>query len=149
MTWLSLCISLTNKTLLEPTWVMFGAKTMAILRAFILLTCSCWTTSAIRLIAQSRRAASVGGRFLASSAHWSSVWHCITCSGDKESRTPIGNSLNQALKCTRMSNKIIRLSSKNYQTESQTDEKLQAVASEIDLLALIVSFHESCAGQSA
>lgn len=75
---------------------MLGANTMATLRAFILLWCSSWTTSAIKLMAQSRSAASVGGKSLTSCAHSSSVWHCITCSGDKESRTPLGNSLNHA-----------------------------------------------------
>ena len=75
---------------------MFGAKTVATLCAFILFRCSCWTTSAIRLIAQSNRAASVGGRFLARLAQSSSVRHSITCSGDNESRTPVGSSLNQA-----------------------------------------------------
>jgi hypothetical protein len=39
-----------------PTCVMFGAKTMAILRAFILLWASSWTTSAIKFAVQSRRA---------------------------------------------------------------------------------------------
>lgn len=86
----------------ELTWVMFGAKTMAILRAFILLICSCSTTSAIRLMAQSKRAASVGGRCLTSSAHSSSIWHCITRSGDKESRMPLGSSRNQAFQYTRI-----------------------------------------------
>lgn len=78
------------------TCVIFGAKTIAMLREFILFRCSYWTTSAIRLMAQSSRAASVGGRSLTSSTFSSSVWHCITCSGDNESRTLVGSSLNHA-----------------------------------------------------
>lgn len=87
----------------KQTWVIFGAKTIAMLRAFILLRCSCWTTSAIKLMAQSSRAASIGGRSLTSAAQSSSVWHCITCSGDKESRTPVGSSLNQAYRIEHIS----------------------------------------------
>lgn len=66
------------------------------LREFILLRCSYCTTSAIRLMAQSSREASVGGRSLTSSTYSSSVWHCITCSGDNESRTLVGSSLDHA-----------------------------------------------------
>lgn len=69
---------------------------MAMLRAFILFRCSSWTTSAIRLMAQSKRAASVGGRSLTSSSQASSDWHWITCSGERESNTPRGSSRNQA-----------------------------------------------------
>lgn len=47
------------KKIWKHTCVMLGAKTMAMLRAFILLTCSCWTTSVIRLMAQSKSEASV------------------------------------------------------------------------------------------
>jgi len=78
------------------TWVILGAKTIATFRAFILLRCSSWAISAIKLMAQSRRAAWVGGRSLTSRAHSSSDWHCITCSGLRESNTPAGSSLNQA-----------------------------------------------------
>lgn len=85
-----------EQRLLNLTWVMFGAKTIAILCAFILFKCSSWTTSPIRLIAQSSRAASVGGRSLTSAVQSSSDWHCIICSGDRESNTPAGSSLNQA-----------------------------------------------------
>ncbi|BAT15946.1 Os12g0155250 [Oryza sativa Japonica Group] len=70
---------------------------MAILRAFILFICSSWTTSAIKLTAQSSKAASVGGRHLATRAQSSSDWHCITCSGGIESSTPLGSSLNHTL----------------------------------------------------
>jgi len=83
---------------------MFGAKTMAMLRAFILFRCSSCTKPAIRLIVQFKSEASVWGKWLATSAQSSSVWHCITCSGDKESRTPVGSSLNQAFKNTQTSN---------------------------------------------
>eukprot|EP01018_Ginkgo_biloba_P013040 Gb_17739 [translate_table: standard] len=76
--------------------VMLGAKTMAMFREFILLYCSSCTTSAIRLIAQSKRAACVEGRSLTSSRQSSSVLHCITCSGVSESNTPLGSSLNHA-----------------------------------------------------
>lgn len=75
---------------------MFGAKTMAILRAFILLNCSCCTTSAIKLMAQSSKAASVGGSNFMSSTQSSSVLQCNTCSGVTESSTPVGSSLSHA-----------------------------------------------------
>lgn len=80
----------------EITCVMLGANTIAMLRVFILLRCSSWTTSAMRLIAQSSRAASVGGRSLTSAMLSSSNWHCMTCSGESVSNTPLGSSLNQA-----------------------------------------------------
>lgn len=75
---------------------MFGAKTMATFLAFILFRCSNWATSAIKFIAQSNRAASVGGRSVTSSAHSSSDWDCITRSGGSASKIPFGSSLNQA-----------------------------------------------------
>lgn len=37
------------------------------------------------------------GRSLTSSAHSSSAWHYITCSNDRESKIPIGSSLNLTL----------------------------------------------------
>lgn len=82
------------------TWVMFGANTIATFRAFILLKFSNWATSAIRLIAQSSKAASVNGRSLTSWAHSSSDCACITCSAERESNTPFGSSLNQAYRKT-------------------------------------------------
>ena len=93
--WSLTCAFKTNERYLL-TWVMFGANTMATLRAFILFKCSSCTTSAIKFIAHSSRAASVGGRSLTSRAHSSSDWDCITCSGGRESKTPLGSSLNQA-----------------------------------------------------
>lgn len=75
---------------------MLGAKTIAIFRAFILLYCSCSTTSAIKLMAQSRSAASVGGSNFTSWVQSSSVLQCITCSAVRESSTPEGSSLNHA-----------------------------------------------------
>ena len=101
---------------------MFGAKTIAMLRAFILFRRSSWTTSAIRLIAQSKREASVWGSWLTSSAQSSSVWHCITCSGDKESRTPLGSSLNQAFKSTRISKSNYQCSTYTYTSDHTKTE---------------------------
>jgi len=75
---------------------MLGAKTIAMLRTFILLYCSCSTTSVIKLIAQSSSAASVRGSCFTSWVQSSSVLQCITCSGVRESSTPEGSSLNQA-----------------------------------------------------
>nr|GLL32393.1 Os12g0155250 [Ipomoea trifida] len=64
----------------DKTCVMFGANTTAMLCEFILFRCSSWTTSAIKLMAQSRRAASVAGNSLTSATQSSSESHCITCS---------------------------------------------------------------------
>ena len=71
---------------------MFGAKTIAILRAFMLFKFSIWATFAIKFIAQSSKAASVGGRSLISWAHSSS--------DERGSNTPVGSSLNQAYEGT-------------------------------------------------
>nr|GMC90409.1 Os12g0155250 [Ipomoea batatas] len=64
----------------------------------ILQRCSICTTSAIRFITQSNKAASVGGRLLTSRTHSSSDCARITSSGDRESSTPFGSSLNHAYK---------------------------------------------------
>ena len=68
---------------------MFGAKTMATFRVPILLSFSSLATSAMRLTAQSRRAA-LGGVSLAAQrrAQSSSVWHRATSSGGRSSSRP-------------------------------------------------------------
>lgn len=65
-------------------------------RAFILLYCSYSTTSAIKLMAQSSSEASVGGSSFTSLVQSPSVLQCTTCSGVRESSTPVGSSLNHA-----------------------------------------------------
>ena len=59
----------------QITWVMLGAKTMAMFLAFILFSSSSSTTSAISSTAQLRSAACVGVRSLTNSTHSSSVLH--------------------------------------------------------------------------
>ena len=80
------------------TCVMLGANTIAMLCAFILLKCSSCTTSAIRLIPQSKSAACMGGSVFTNATASSSVLHCITCSGERLSNTPLGSSRNHACK---------------------------------------------------
>lgn len=87
--WTKLCVSY--------TWVILGAKTMAIFLAFILLDSSSSTTSAMRSTAQLSKADSVGLSCFMSSTDSSSVLQLRTSSGERPSSTPQGNSLNQAL----------------------------------------------------
>lgn len=113
------------------TWVMLGANTIAMLRAFILLTASSCTTSAIKLMAQSSSAAWVGGRSFTNATVSSSVWHSSTCSGVKTSRTPCGNSLNQAcdknFQTLAVSSQNLRKPSRNWREKVADEPNFQNI----------------------